>query len=159
MSAIEIVILLAKVVVLPAAGALIGAIIKGRLEDSRLFTLRENRNVAGHWSGTLHVPSIRREKLTFDVQKGALWNPRHWFNPRLVLAKIVIGGEIIECRGGFCAEEYLLMDYRAADKQRHQFGSMLLKLDASGTHLEGDVVGYYDEPFAGRLRISRAEAS
>jgi hypothetical protein len=155
MTFLDLLLSSAKIVLLPAIGALIGAAVKGRLEDSRLFKLRDTRNIRGRWSGTLHVPNVSREKLAFHFHARSILNYRFWFNPRLVLATVEIEGEEIECRGGFCTEEYLLMDYRAAQMHVYQFGSMLLRLDASGTVLEGDLVGYYDEGFAGRLKLTK----
>ena len=43
MTTAEILALLAKYLVIPFAGALIGAAIKGRIEDRRLFPLRKER--------------------------------------------------------------------------------------------------------------------
>jgi hypothetical protein len=151
----ELINIFLTVIALPAGGALVGALIKGRLEDSRLFKLRGTRNIAGRWNGHLHIPNVSREKLTFDFSPSTFFNHRFWFNPKLVMAKVTIEDEIIECRGGFCTEEYLMMDYRAAEQHVFQFGSMVLKLDAAGTGLEGDLIGYYNEPYVARLVLKK----
>lgn len=144
----------ANIILLPAAGAVIGALIKGRLEDSRFFKLQGTRNISGQWKGFLHIPSESKESLIIEFNSG-FWNYRSWFNPRLVIGTVFVGKDkdTIECRGGFCSEQYMLLDYRAAKIHVHQFGSMLLRLDSSATELEGDLIGYYDESFIGKIKL------
>jgi hypothetical protein len=152
----ELFVVATKSIVLSALGAVVGAMVKGHFEDRRLFKLRDTRNIAGLWNGSLHVPKVSKEKVTLEFQRRTFWNYRYWFNPRLVLAAMNVAGDELECRGGFCSDEYLLMDCRSKQAGHHQFGSLLLRLDASGTYLEGDVVGYYGEPYVGRMRVSKA---
>ncbi len=144
-----------KLVLLPVAAAIIGAIIKGRLEDRRLFKLQEVRKVSGKWVGRLKVTSTRDtpERIIFFFDEKRAWHPSYWLNPKLVTGRIEIGEDRIEFRGGYCTAVNLLLDYQSARKDILQFGSILFKVDSGLSYLEGWLIGFYDGEFFGRIEL------
>ena len=156
MTPIEILLFFGKFVALPAASAFVGAIVKSRMEDRRLFKLQDTRRLAGKWPGKISFPGTKypSEPLTFEFYQKRPWHIGYWLNPRMVDGVVKLEGDSIEFRGGFCTPQHLLLDYRAADRRVHQFGSMLLTLDSGATTLTGDIIGYYDETFAAEVALS-----
>lgn len=78
--------LLSKVIILPVFAAIVGAAIKGRLEDRRLFKLQDARKVSGEWVGKLRFPSTRDSpsEVAFFFDEKRVWHVSYWFNPKLV---------------------------------------------------------------------------
>jgi len=159
MATAEILALLAKYLVIPFAGALIGAAIKGRIEDRRLFPLRKEREVYGEWHGQLNY--FRRgsppEKIVVRIYKKKIWQFSYWLNPKLVVGNILYDSDELEFKGGFYQQDHLVLDYRATERTVKQFGSVLLHLDASGRHLNGHFIGFYNELVAGKINLSKTK--
>jgi hypothetical protein len=156
----EVIATIGKYILLPFAGGLIGAAIKGWIENRRFFKLENSRNIFGRWKGELNYlkPRWPNERIEIEFYPKRFFDLNYWLNSRLIKGAILSHGDPSEelmVRGGFYQADQLMFDYRSAEINRRQFGSLILNLDASGHTLIGNFVGYFDEPLVGTLRLKK----
>jgi hypothetical protein len=148
---------IAKYLLIPLIGGLIGAAMRGWIENRRFFKLRKGRQISGKWRGQVSYLKPRWDKEDIEVEFYASYFSK-WLNPRLV--KGVIRSkegpqEDLLFRGGFYQSEHLMIDYRSARPERSQFGSAILVLDSEARKLDGNFIGYFNQALTGNLTFER----
>jgi hypothetical protein len=155
-----VIAIIGKYLLLPLIGGLIGAAIKGWIENRRLFKLESTRNIRGRWEGELGYvkPRWPSERIEIEFYSNRFLDLSYWLNSRLIKGKILSDrdrNEELMVRGGFYQADQIMLDYRSAQLDRRQFGSLILSLDASGQTLRGNFIGYFDEPLVGTLVLQK----
>jgi hypothetical protein len=152
---------LLKDLLLPLLGALVGAGLKGWFENRRLFRLVEARHVYGRWSGDIKYLQTRdpADRISLELRRKSPWEPSYWLNPKLVTGAAQSGNGTFVLQGGFYQPDELMLDYRSDNPNDRHFGSIVLKLDTSGTRLEGYFVGHSDGLFAAEMNLEKVVSS
>jgi hypothetical protein len=152
-----IISIIAKYLLLPIASGLFGAGVKNWIENRRLFKLSPGRKVQGRWAGEIKYSNPRWDSETVEIEfyGNSLWR---WLNPKLIKGRIHSAegpNEDLLMRGGFYREDQLMLDYRSAQAERKQFGSVLLQLSSDARQLRGNFIGYFDGVTTGSLTVSK----
>jgi hypothetical protein len=156
----EALMLLGKYLLLPFSGGLIGTAIKSWFESRRFFKLEKARNVYGRWTSELRYLKSRLpiERIEIEFYPKRFWNFAYWLNSKLIKGIIRTGrdpNDDLFVRGGFYQPDQLMLDYRSRQLDRRQFGSLILKLDSGVGILDGNFIGYFDEPLVGTLTFQK----
>jgi hypothetical protein len=169
-----------RVILLPIVGGIIGVAVKTWAENRRFLSLLSVRDVSGWWAGEL-TNSVSKKEITVLFERKTRWQFGFWLAPRVITGAVWNGtrtpvmkqfyqegrlwtqttvdarDEDVEhdLRGGFYLSDHLMLDYRSRDASMRQIGTMMFKLDARGTTLDGHIVGYEDKTFADKITLTR----
>ncbi|MGL9622025.1 hypothetical protein QRQ56_28955 [Bradyrhizobium sp. U531] len=160
MTTIDIIALWGKYILLPLVSAVFGAATKGWIENRRFLKLEKSRDIVGRWRGELRYikPKQPAESIEIEFYRYRFWNLPYWLDSKLIRGVVRSGNDTdgdLFIQGGFYQPDQLMLDYQSSQAVRRQFGSVILKLDASGGTLFGNFIGHYDEPLVGALSLER----
>lgn len=106
----------------------------------RLPSLAFRRGIHGTWSGQVSQ-SVGGDFIPFPIRLHLRATWRATVGHGDLTTKSATGS--FQIKGGLFSDQFLKLEYWSSDRTKLQFGTMILRLAATGDKLEGQFVGFW----------------